>query len=151
MKINCFAKKVAISMTLDKICPTRISEVICFYIPSILLSRLERQKIKTIDLLGLLLWSPSAQQKWRGGSCTKPKLYKWNTKKNKTSFLICSRLLHSYRGSSKLIYQVYNGHSIQILCRVVCIHKDGIEVSVSKFQLNDKEKELLKTLQSMYG
>ena len=30
-------------------------------------------------------------------------------------------------------------------------HKDGIEVSVSKFKLNEKEKELLKTLQSMYG
>jgi hypothetical protein len=30
-------------------------------------------------------------------------------------------------------------------------HKDGVEVSVSKFKLNDKEKELLKTLQSMYG
>ena len=55
MKIDWFANKVAISMTLVKICPTRISEVICSYIPSILLSRLERQKIKTIDLLGLLL------------------------------------------------------------------------------------------------
>ena len=30
-------------------------------------------------------------------------------------------------------------------------HKDGVEVSVSKFKLSDKEKELLKTLQSMYG
>ena len=30
-------------------------------------------------------------------------------------------------------------------------HKDGVEVSVSKLKLNDKEKELLKTLQSMYG
>jgi hypothetical protein len=30
-------------------------------------------------------------------------------------------------------------------------HKGGIEVSVSKFKLNEKEKELLKTLQSMYG
>jgi hypothetical protein len=30
-------------------------------------------------------------------------------------------------------------------------HKDGVEVSVSKFKLNGKEKELLKTLQSMYG
>ena len=30
-------------------------------------------------------------------------------------------------------------------------YKDGVEVSVSKFKLNDKEKELLKTLQSMYG
>ena len=55
MKIDWFANKVAISMTLVKICPTRISEIICFYIPSMLLSRLERQKIKAIDLLGLLL------------------------------------------------------------------------------------------------
>ena len=30
-------------------------------------------------------------------------------------------------------------------------HKDGVEVSVSKFKLSDKEKELLRTLQSMYG
>ena len=30
-------------------------------------------------------------------------------------------------------------------------HKGGVEVSVSKFKLSDKEKELLKTLQSMYG
>ena len=30
-------------------------------------------------------------------------------------------------------------------------HKDGVEVSVSKLKLSDKEKELLKTLQSMYG
>ena len=30
-------------------------------------------------------------------------------------------------------------------------HKDGVEVSVGKFKLSDKEKELLKTLQSMYG
>ena len=30
-------------------------------------------------------------------------------------------------------------------------YKDGVEVSVSKFKLSDKEKELLKTLQSMYG
>ena len=30
-------------------------------------------------------------------------------------------------------------------------HKDGVEVSVSKFKLSDKEKALLRTLQSMYG
>lgn len=30
-------------------------------------------------------------------------------------------------------------------------HKDGVEVSVSGIQLGDKEKELLKTLNSMYG
>ena len=30
-------------------------------------------------------------------------------------------------------------------------HKDGVEVSVSKSKLSDKERELLKTLQFMYG
>ena len=30
-------------------------------------------------------------------------------------------------------------------------YKDGVEVSVSKFKVSDKEKELLRTLQSMYG